>query len=103
MVYFAIVWLLIGYASWRCVYYGTIKFWYIKYSEDLRKFNRGKNCLRILKYAFPIIVSGGPFNLLYFIFDKDMHKDIFDHGITLYFKIPKNDTENKESIQARDN
>jgi len=100
---FVFLWLLIGWLCWQAGYYSIIKAWYYKFNEDLRQRNAAKNCLNIFRILSPLFIAGGLITFFVMLPDILKKKIPFEYGVTLYFKIPKNDSGNKESIQARDN
>lgn len=79
-----IIWLITGYLFWRAEHYGFIKYWYLRYGEDISKHPSRKHWRK----CKPIIVVGGPINLIAMFFSGLWRSRAFKHGITLYFRVP---------------
>lgn len=78
-------WLIVGYLSWRVIYYASLKDWYLQFGDDYRRYNNGKNALRLWRLSMPIVTIGGLVSLWCTLDDRSYKK----HGAVLHFKVPK--------------
>lgn len=77
-------WITFGYLFWRAVYYGSIKFFHLKYGDTQYKNNKAS--ISWIK-ARPMVVCCGIGNLIVIAFFPVMRKVAFTYGITLYYNM----------------
>ena len=83
-----------GYLYWRCIYYGSAKYWYYEYKEDYTKLQVAKDW----KKAMPIIVTAGILNWPIAFLSGQIWSFAWNHGITLDFKIPEQIEQNEDQL-----